>query len=141
MHLLEACLVAFEATSDRRFLNRAAEIVQLFRLRFFDGRTLAEFFTDDWRRAPGDAGRLIEPGHQFEWAWILATYQRLSGVDLRVEATALVEFAERHGVDQKTQLTCNQVRDDGYPIDRSSRTWPKTGRLNGNLPLFESAGR
>jgi N-acylglucosamine 2-epimerase/mannose-6-phosphate isomerase len=137
MHLLEASLVAFEATSDQRFLDRATAIVQLFRTRFFDGRTLAEFFTDDWRRAPGDPGRLVEPGHQFEWAWILANYQRLSGTNLITEARTLVEFAERHGVDPHTQLTCNQIRDDGQPIDRNSRTWPNTERIKGHLALFE----
>jgi len=137
MHLLEASLVAFEATGDRRFLDRATTVVNLFRTRFFDGRTLAEFFTDDWRRADGDAGRIVEPGHQFEWAWILGTYQRLTGVDLRTEAGALVDFAERHGVDPATQMTCNQVRDDGSAIDRGSRTWPNTERIKGHLALFE----
>jgi mannose/cellobiose epimerase-like protein (N-acyl-D-glucosamine 2-epimerase family) len=141
MHLVEASLAAFEASGDRRFLDRAAEVVGLFRRRFFDGRTLAEYFTDDWRRLPGPHGRIVEPGHQFEWAWILASYQRLSGANLGAEAAALVEFSERHGVDPVTEVTFNQVRDDGAAIDRGSRTWPNTERIKGHLALFELTGR
>ena len=141
MHLLEACLVAHEASGDHRFLDRARALVHLFQTRFFDGRTLAEYFTDDWRRLPGDRGRIVEPGHQFEWAWILAAYQRLSGDDLTREATALVDFAERHGVDPTTGVTFNQIRDDGAALDRSSRTWPNTERIKGQLAVFEITGR
>jgi mannose/cellobiose epimerase-like protein (N-acyl-D-glucosamine 2-epimerase family) len=141
MHLLEACLVAFEASRDRRFLDRAEELVGLFRRRFFDGRTLAEFFTEDWRRLPGAQGRIVEPGHQFEWAWILASCQRLSGLDLGAEAAALVDFSERYGVDPATHVTFNQIRDDGAAMDRGSRSWPNTERIKGHLALFELTGR
>ncbi|MBM4265242.1 MAG: mannose-6-phosphate isomerase [Deltaproteobacteria bacterium] len=142
MHLLEAALVAFEAASEQRFLDLASEIVALFRRRFFDGRTLAEFFTDDWDRVAGaHPGHLIEPGHHFEWAWILAQYQRLTGADVAAEATALVEFAERHGVDATTQLAYDEVLDDGTPLRSTSRTWPNTERIKGHLALFEIAGR
>jgi len=141
MHLLEACLVAFEATRDQRFRDRADDVVRLFRTRFFDGRTLAEFFTEDWRRDPGQPGRIVEPGHQLEWAWILGTYQRLVKANLVTEATALVDFAERHGVDATSQATFNQVRDDGAPLDRGSRTWPNTERIKGHLAIFEITGR
>jgi len=141
MHLLEASLAAFEASGDRRFLDRATEVVGLFRRRFFDGRTLAEYFTDDWRRLPGAQGRIVEPGHQFEWAWILASYQRLAGQDFSAEAAALVEFSEGHGVDATTQVTFNQVRDDGVVLDGGSRSWPNTERIKGHLALFELSGR
>jgi N-acylglucosamine 2-epimerase/mannose-6-phosphate isomerase len=140
MHLLEACLVAYGASKDSCFLDAATEIVGLFRTHFFDGRTLAEYFDDELRRAPGEEGRLIEPGHHFEWAWILARYQQLTGTDLSAEARALVSFAEAHGVDKTTHVAFNQVRDDGTPIDRGSRTWPNTERIKGHLALFELGG-
>ncbi len=79
MHLLEAALVNLEASGDERFKVFADEIVDLFVDRFFDplSCSLAENFDEDWERCPGPAGRFIEPGHQFEWAWILAGYQRM----------------------------------------------------------------
>ena len=111
------------------------------RTRFFDGRTLAEFFTEDWQRQPGPEGRIVEPGHQLERAWILASYQRVSGADVTSQADALVAFSEAHGVDPQTQATFTTVQDDGTVIDRGSRTWPNTERIKGHLALFELDGR
>lgn len=141
MHLLEASLAMFEASAEERFLDQADEIVGLFRKRFFNGVNLAEYFTADLARVSGEEGRRIEPGHQFEWAWILAQYQRLRGADISAEALALADFAERHGVDAQTQATYDEVRDDGAPLKRTSRTWPNTERLKAHLALFELTGR
>jgi mannose/cellobiose epimerase-like protein (N-acyl-D-glucosamine 2-epimerase family) len=142
MHLLEAALAAFEATGEARFEQLAADLVALFQSRFFDraSATLAEFFADDWARAPGDAGRLVEPGHQFEWAWILARAQALFGWQLEEDIRALVGFAEAKGVDAITGVTFNSVRDDGAPLDRGSRTWPNTERIKGWLAMAETHG-
>jgi N-acylglucosamine 2-epimerase/mannose-6-phosphate isomerase len=57
------------------------------------------------------------------------------------QAAALVDFSERYGVDPKTGIAFQVVRDDGVPLDRSSRTWPNTERIKGHLALFEAAGR
>ena len=56
-------------------------LVDLFRTKFFDtvSGTLAEYFNDDWSRAPGEDGRMTEPGHQMEWAWILNSARKLLG--------------------------------------------------------------
>ena len=64
-------------------------------------------------------------------------YARLSATRVRDAAKALVVFAEQHGVDPATSVTFNQVRSDGTPLDRSSRTWPNTERIKGHLALFE----
>ncbi|NWG53841.1 MAG: AGE family epimerase/isomerase [Hydrogenophilaceae bacterium] len=139
MHLLEACLVGMEASGHPRFAALADDIAALFRARFFDmqSRTLAEYFTEDWRRAAGDLGRRIEPGHQFEWAWILTQLKRLGGADLSAEARAMTAFAEQWGVDAATGLTRNVVRDDGAPIDTASRTWPNTERIKAWIAAAE----
>jgi N-acylglucosamine 2-epimerase/mannose-6-phosphate isomerase len=141
MHLLEASLVAFEASRDSRFLDLATELVGLFASRFFDGRTLAEYFTEDLVRAPVDKGREVEPGHQLEWAWILTQFQRLTGGQVAPLATQLVDFAERFGVDPASHVTFQLVRDDGTALDKGSRTWPNTERIKGHLALFEAVHR
>jgi N-acylglucosamine 2-epimerase/mannose-6-phosphate isomerase len=140
MHLLEACLAGFETCRDQRFLDFANEIVELFHARFFDGRTLGEHFTDDWRRAPGDQGRIVEPGHHFEWAWLLAQHQRFCGREALPAARTLIGFAEAHGVDRNSGAVFNSVRDDGAPLDQGSRTWPNCERIKGWLGLFECGG-
>jgi N-acylglucosamine 2-epimerase/mannose-6-phosphate isomerase len=141
MHLMEACLAAVEAGGGAEFEAEAASLADLCTTRFCDGRTLAEFFTQDWARAPGDAGRLIEPGHQFEWAWILAQHQKLGGGDHRATISALIDFGERYGIDPASGATFNAVRDDGAPLDRASRTWPNTERIKAAVAAVETLGQ
>lgn len=140
MHLLEACLAAHEATGAPRFVNTARDIVALFRSAFFDGQTLAEYFDSDWKREPGERGRCIEPGHHYEWTWILTQYARATGEDTLREATLLTDFAERHGFNAVSGRVSMSVRDDGEAIDASSRTWPNTERIKAHLALFEAGG-
>jgi N-acylglucosamine 2-epimerase/mannose-6-phosphate isomerase len=142
MHLLEAALAAFEATGEDVFQDCARDIVGLFQAHFFNRQcgTLAEYFHDDWTRAAGDRGRIAEPGHQFEWAWILRNCERLFGVGAGEEIRALVRFSERFGLNPHTGAVMNCVRDDGTPLDQGSRTWPNTERLKAAIALFELDG-
>jgi mannose/cellobiose epimerase-like protein (N-acyl-D-glucosamine 2-epimerase family) len=142
MHLLEAALVLAEASGDARFSSLADEIATLFKTRLcrLPEGLLIEFFDDSLRPMPGDEGRWIEPGHMFEWAWILAQHQKLSGADNQAFVAALVDWAERHGVNASTQSTWNGVRDDGVALDRRSRTWPNTERIKGWIGLAELTG-
>ncbi len=137
MHLAEACLAAFEAVGDERFLDTAREIVQLFATRFFDPRTLGERFDQTWARLGGG----VEPGHHFEWTWILAHYQRLTGDPVATLAARSADFAERHGVDQSTYAVYDAVSEDGSVLRSSSRLWPNTERIKAALALFGLDGR
>jgi N-acylglucosamine 2-epimerase/mannose-6-phosphate isomerase len=143
MHLLEAALVNLRATGDARFGALADEVAELFLCHFFDPatRTLGEYFNADWSRISGPRGRMIEPGHQFEWAWILSDYQRATGRDLRQIVRMLVEFAEAYGVDADRGATFDVVRDDGVAVDRSLRVWPHTERIQAAVAMFELEGR
>lgn len=138
MHLAEACLVAFEATSEEIFLDTAREVVQLFATRFFDPRTLGERFDQTWRRVGGGD---VEPGHHFEWTWILAHYQRLTGDPVSTLAARSAEFAERYGVDPGTHAVYDALTEEGDVAKSSSRTWPNTERIKAALALFELDGR
>jgi N-acylglucosamine 2-epimerase/mannose-6-phosphate isomerase len=142
MHLLEAALAGLGAAPHPRLHALATHLVDLCRERLFDARTktLAEFFADDWTRVPGDAGRITEPGHHFEWTWILIQAQRLMGLDLSAEARALFGFAERFGVDHASGVVFAQVRDDGVALDRGTRTWQTTERIKAHLAMFEAFG-
>jgi len=142
MHLTEACLAAHEATGESRFGDAARLLVELFRTKLFDVRTgtLAEYFADDWSRAPGDDGRIVEPGHLFEWVWILNAARKQLGMDTAAEMRAAARFAEANGVDHTTGVTYNAVRDDGVALDRGSRTWPNTERLKAAVALYELDG-
>jgi N-acylglucosamine 2-epimerase/mannose-6-phosphate isomerase len=142
MHLLEASLAALEATRDTAFEATARALVGLFEKRFYDAPSglLSEYFTEDWLRAPGPDGEIVEPGHQFEWAWILAEAGRLIGLDQSHAAQRLVETATRLGVDPQTSAVRNSVRRDGAILDGGSRTWPNTERIKAAIALLELTG-
>lgn len=142
MHLTEACIAAYQATGEARFKTVALELVQLFGERFLDSTSgaLGEYFDDDWGRAPGDKGLVTEPGHQMEWAWILNACQKEFGLDLKATIRKCLAFGERHGVDPASRAVYNEVRADGFPLDRGSRAWPNTERLKGAIALHEVDG-
>lgn len=138
MHLLEACLAAYSATGHARFKERALEVAALFETRFLNRETgvLSEYFDDDWSVADDPKGRIVEPGHQLEWAWILDQCRTVFGLEAQNEIRRLAAFAETHGVDPATGAVMNVIRDDGAVIDAGSRTWPNTERLKAAVALY-----
>lgn len=137
MHLTEACIAAFESFGEEIYLEQARELVALFRRKLFDGHTLGERFDDHWVRIGDEDGRRLEPGHAFEWAWILARYQALTSEEMADTAAELVAFGERHGINPKTGAVYDEIQDDGVPLITSSRSWPNTERIKAHLALFE----
>lgn len=142
MHLLEACHAWAEATGDARWLDRAERLVTLLETRLLDAAgTLGEFFGEDWRPAPGAAGRLREPGHHCEWAWLLRVHARLTG-DERVLATAgrLHRFALDHGLARMPDglpVLVDGVEPDGRVVAPTRLLWPQTEALKADAAAAE----
>lgn len=130
MHLIEAFLALYESTHDARFLARAGEIFGLFTTRFLAHQPaiLAEYFDAEWQPAPGQRGRLWEPGHQFEWAWLLRCFGRLSGRDTTHYARLLHERAWADGRDA-SGLVVDECDAAGGHTKGSRRCWPQTEAL------------
>ena len=127
MHLLEAMLEWSEASGQARFVDVASQMVALFRDRFFDPQTgvLGEYFAADLSRAPGAEGRIVAPGHHFEWSWLLAWAKGRGAGDARAQADALYAFAARHGLDEQG-FAIDECDPEGRQIRRSRRAWPQT---------------
>ncbi|MEK9661549.1 MAG: AGE family epimerase/isomerase [Alphaproteobacteria bacterium] len=146
MHYLEALLALYRATGETQWLDRAAAIVALFRSRFFDPGTgtLGEFFTEDWQPAPGTEGRIVEPGHHFEWVWLLHEYGRLAETDMTEDAAALYRFGEAHGRDRNpgagADLAFDGVLRSGTIHDDRKRLWVQTEAIKAQLARREHAG-
>lgn len=141
MHLLEACM-AWEALEPAGpWTNRANEIVALARRHFIDEDTgaLREFFTPDWSPAPGDDGRLIEPGHQFEWAWLLTRWGRVRGDSWARSAAERLYRTGLSGVDAVGSVAVDSLNDDGSIRSARARLWPQTEWLKAALILAEEA--
>lgn len=138
MHLFEAALAWEEVGGDAHWGALADEIATLCLTRFLDPKEgwLREFFDGDWAPMPGDEGRIVEPGHQFEWAWLLVRWGRSRGrTDAIAAAARLAELGERHGVDRTTGVAINELLDDGSVRDGAARLWPQTERIKGHLLL------
>jgi mannose/cellobiose epimerase-like protein (N-acyl-D-glucosamine 2-epimerase family) len=146
MHYLEALLALYRATGDAGWLDRAAAIIELFRGRFFDPATgtLGEFFTEDWQPAPGTEGQIVEPGHHFEWVWLLHEFGRLAGVDMATEAAALYRFGEAHGRDRMAgagaELAFDGVLRSGALHDDRKRLWVQTEAIKAQVARLEHGG-
>lgn len=127
MHLLEAMLEWCEASGQARFLEVAAQMVDLFRQRFFRAQTgtLGEYFAADLSPASGAEGLIVAPGHHFEWSWLLAWAQGLGAGEARAEADALYAFAARHGLDDQG-FAIDECDPEGRQIRLSRRAWPQT---------------
>ena len=125
MHMFEALMSLYDATSDQTILDRAGEIFYLFKTVFFDPDqgVLLEFFDNDW--VPIEGGGPIEPGHMMEWVWLLREYEARSGVDVDSYADVLYTTAKRMGYAAQTGLLYDGVGIDGSVGSASFRIWPQ----------------
>jgi mannose-6-phosphate isomerase len=134
MHMFEASLALHQAFGGLEHLARAGNILQLMRDHWLcPSGGLHEEFNSDWSPLAGPEGRKTEPGHQFEWVWLLDRYTALSGDEAGPEAPMLYDFAKTHGRSPLTGLIVAEVRDDGVVLDGSARTWQQTEHLKAAL--------
>ena len=115
--------------------------------RFIDPRSgaLREYFDAGWAPMADDSGRIVEPGHQFEWAWLLM--QWASTPQCRPEqrdhclaaARRLAEIGEVHGVDPARGVAINELWNDFSPKDTAAKLWPQTERLKAWCAMLENA--
>ena len=129
MHLLEAALSWISVDDDPAWRSLADEIVALALSRFIDAGTgaLREHFDEHWLPLAGTAGRLVEPGHQFEWAWLLLCWGGATAASAYAAATRLVQIGETHGI--RDGVAINALLDDFSVHDGEARLWPQTERL------------
>ena len=142
MHLFEATLGWRQVGEDAGWAGIADEIGTLCCTKFVDPSTgaLTELFDADWAPAAGDAGRILDPGHHFEWAWLLEQWGWVSGQDAgSAVARRLFEAGER-GVDPARGAVMDCLNADFSPRERTSRLWPQTERLKAAHLLARRAG-
>jgi len=137
MHLFEAYLVLLEATGDEYYLEKLRGIITLLQNHLLDRRSglLLEFFDSSWQPSKPASHNRVEPGHLFEWAWLLGEYQRLvssSGEDvngLGEAAKRLFSAGLSCGTDLKTGFVFDAMTEDGVIFERAMRIWPQTELL------------
>jgi mannose-6-phosphate isomerase len=135
MHLLEATLAWIPLDDDPVWRHMSDAIAALCLEKFVDPATgaLREFFAADWSPAPGLDGRICEPGHHYEWAFLLYRWARLTGRPTPEAAARLIAFADSSGLDPRRGVVVNAVLTDGTVHDPAARLWAQAERIRAYL--------
>ena len=142
MHLLEAALAWEEAGGGDHWRRLADEMVELALARLIDGQNgcLREFFNIDWSPNTGERGRQIEPGHHFEWAWLLQRWARKRGrADVGHVARRLFGIGDTYGICPSRGVAVLELNDDFSSRRPLARLWGQTEWLKAALELAQGA--
>lgn len=151
MHLFEAALAWTQVSDDPGWRALADELGELALSRIINPKSGAiyELFDAQWRPLPAGEGQAIEPGHQFEWAWLLLNFDSSPGSRARQAAERLYEIGASHGVNADG-IVINALKDDFSVQDGAARLWPHTewlkaaarlGRLTNDARYWKDAER
>lgn len=139
MHFFEAMLSWYEATEDQMYLDRATKIIDLFKNKFFDHENwrLHEQFDAKWNPLNDDINK-VEPGHHYEWVWLLLRYVKLSGdTSVKEYARKLYATALSFGHFPKTDAVALTMQHDGSELSSIGRMWCQTEGLKAALAMKE----
>lgn len=136
MHLFEACLLNDRNIVTEPWRSRAEALARLFQTGFFDPSEgcIREFFTEDWRPDPTEGERL-DPGHHFEWVWLLGQRASLTGQPA-AEMAALYDYGLRHGLGHDGQVL-DEIRTGGRPGRATARLWLQCELVKAHLAMQE----
>ncbi|WP_345815576.1 AGE family epimerase/isomerase [Paraburkholderia sp. PREW-6R] len=137
MHLTEAWLAARAATRDNAFdaaLRRLAGAIAAHFVHVPTG-CVAEL-------PVGARDNLLEPGHQFEWYWLVKQAPELfEAYGLNDALERAFSFAQRHGVDAETGGVCASLDENGAIRDATQRIWAQTEYLRALASHGDAASR
>jgi mannose-6-phosphate isomerase len=125
MHLAESYLSARAATDDGDFDEALRRIGKMVARTYLDVQTgcILEF-------PCGNNGNRIEPGHQFEWFYLVQSSAfDWAGEQLKASMSRAFEFAQRWGIDASTRGVCAALNLDGSVQDSTQRIWAQTEYL------------
>ena len=136
MHLAEAFLATLSV--------REAPTVQSALLALTDG--MQQHFIEPvhnvmLEKPRGAVDNWFEPGHQFEWLFLLASSPLLRGTALHGSLDRAFGFAEQVGVDPQTGAVCGMLAPDGTLRDGTQRIWAQAEYLRALTLRPEGAER
>ena len=137
MHLFEAVIEWMKIDSDNIWKELATDLYQLCRTKFINNEigAVAEYFSEDWQVLREDTNFIFEPGHQYEWAWLIVQFEELLGLKRTTVPRQLFDLAEKHGVDSKSHLAFDEILSDFSVKKNSSRFWPQCERIKTAVQL------
>ena len=139
MHLLEAALLAYQSWGLAEDAALAHELVALFDSHFMDAETgcVIEDFDASLTPHP-ERGHYCEPGHHYEWVWLLWWYEGLfpGGRNLSPLRRTLLDFANQYGLDPEYGGVFNALSLTGEMQEGDKRIWPVTEALKANAIML-----
>ena len=142
MHLLEAYLSSYNATQDDSFLKCSTQMMSIYTelLRTSDGSKVLEHL-DENGRPSGEKGNLIEPGHLYEWYWLVNEYADIAGLPAyRATCPPIMAWADRWGVDPGAGGVYDMVDAGGNVVSNRKRIWPVTECIKALATLARASG-
>ena len=125
MHLFEGILFLNECSPDARYAACAEEILDLLLQRMLDCNTgtLTEYFDSRWI-PDAHSGHRLEPGHHFEWVWLIHRWLRTAPAAARIAreksllaaASTLMKWAVEKGLDLEQGGIFDEVDRDGHVL-------------------------
>jgi mannose/cellobiose epimerase-like protein (N-acyl-D-glucosamine 2-epimerase family) len=139
MHLLEACIAWLPFDRGGIFRRLADELVTLFETAFVDKESgaILEYFNESLEREKDCFGNVVEPGHLFEWFWLLSSYRRVTNRPV-ASLPKIYEFAHCYGKNAENGLLFGGLSHSGSLQDRSVRLWPHAEWVRAELINFET---
>lgn len=124
MHLAEAFLATIEVRDDSATRAALDALTDAMQRRFVDtehGVMLEKPLTavDNW----------YEPGHQFEWFFLLESSEHLRGSPLHRSLTTAFAHSEAQGVDPRAGAVVAMLEADGRIKDGTQRIWAQAEYL------------
>ncbi|MEO4015535.1 AGE family epimerase/isomerase [Pseudomonas rossensis] len=126
MHLAEAFLATLSMRKDIAVQDALVELCTAMQKRFIDPQhgVLME-------KPLGAVDNWFEPGHQFEWYFLLESSSLLRGSALHASLERAFAFTEQLGVDQQTGAVraMLDLEPNGPPRDATQRIWAQAEYL------------
>jgi mannose/cellobiose epimerase-like protein (N-acyl-D-glucosamine 2-epimerase family) len=152
MHMSEALIAAYEVTGENRYLDDAVTVANALTVRLTqetDG-LIWEHYTPTWehdftynREAPTDTFRPwgYQPGHQIEWAKLLATLSRHRDEEwLLPRAAELFHLAVEKGWDSDRGGFYYSLDREGTPVVTAKYSWEVAEAIGAAAALYERTG-
>ena len=150
MHLLEAALKWHQASQGRMpaWAELADQLTSLAldHLLHAPSGMVTEWFDLDWQPLAGELGSEAEPGHQFEWGWLLLQWASARPEHPRhneavAAAKRMIDQGELLGVDPARGVAINSLDTDGHWRDANAKLWPQTERIKAWVSRADLARR
>ncbi|MDU8608289.1 AGE family epimerase/isomerase [Pseudomonas syringae group sp. 247E2] len=124
MHLAEAFLATLSVRADPATQSALDALVIHMQRRFVDTATGVML-----EKPLGAVDNWYEPGHQFEWFFLLQSSPELHGRELHASMTRAFAYAQAQGVEPQSGAVTAMLTLDGTVRDATQRIWAQAEYL------------